>query len=67
MDVLQGVAGSRNGKDKDIMCIRIGSSHLMWDNIGTVHNAVGDYTAGEPRCSRRVQMMATLDYPRLVA
>ena len=19
---------------------------LMWDNIGTVHNAVGDYTAG---------------------
>ena len=37
---------------------------LMWDNIGTVHNAVGDYTADEPRYMRRVQVMATLDYPR---
>ena len=40
---------------------------LMWDNIGTIHNAVGDYTADEPRYMWRVQVMATLDYPRLVA
>jgi taurine dioxygenase len=40
---------------------------LMWDNIGTVHNAVADYTADEPRYMRRVQVMATLDYPALVA
>lgn len=40
---------------------------LMWDNIGTVHNAVGDYTAEEPRYMRRVQVMATLDYPTLVS
>ena len=39
---------------------------LMWDNIGTVHNAVGDYTAEEPRYMRRVQVMATLDYAALV-
>jgi taurine dioxygenase len=40
---------------------------LMWDNIGTVHNAIGDYTADEPRYMRRVQVMATLDYQSLVA
>src|SRR5580704_3808049 len=40
---------------------------LMWDNIGTIHNAVGDYTADEPRYMRRVQVMATLDYSRLAA
>jgi taurine dioxygenase len=40
---------------------------LMWDNIGTVHNAVADYTPSEPRYMRRVQVMATLDYPALVA
>ena len=40
---------------------------LMWDNIGTVHNAVADYTADEPRFMRRVQVMASLDYPTLVA
>lgn len=40
---------------------------LMWDNIGTMHNAVADYTADEPRYMRRVQVMATLDYPALVA
>jgi taurine dioxygenase len=40
---------------------------LMWDNIGTVHNAVGDYTADEPRYMRRVQVMATLEYERLAA
>ena len=39
----------------------------MWDNIGTIHNAVGDYTADEPRYMRRVQVMATLDYARMVA
>jgi taurine dioxygenase len=40
---------------------------LMWDNIGTVHNAVADYVPTEPRYMRRVQVMATLDYPALVA
>lgn len=40
---------------------------LMWDNIGTVHNAVADYVPDEPRYMRRVQVMATLDYPALVA
>lgn len=40
---------------------------LMWDNIGTVHNAVADYRPTEPRTMRRVQVMATLDYPALVA
>jgi taurine dioxygenase len=40
---------------------------LMWDNIGTVHNAVPDYTADEPRYMRRVQVMATKDYARLAA
>jgi taurine dioxygenase len=39
---------------------------LMWDNIGTVHNAIADYTADEPRYMRRVQVMATLDYAGLV-
>lgn len=40
---------------------------LMWDNIGTVHNAVPDYRPSEPRYIRRVQVMATKDYARLVA
>jgi taurine dioxygenase len=40
---------------------------LMWDNIGTVHNAVADYMPDEPRYMRRVQAMATLDYAALVA
>jgi hypothetical protein len=31
------------------------------------HNAVGDCTADEPRNMRRIQTMATLDYPRPVA
>jgi taurine dioxygenase len=39
---------------------------LMWDNIGTVHNAVGDYTADEPRYMRRVQVMAALDYAAIL-
>jgi taurine dioxygenase len=40
---------------------------LMWDNIGTVHNAIADYLPDEPRYMRRAQVMATLDYPALVA
>ena len=40
---------------------------LMWDNIGTMHNAVADYLPDEPRYMRRVQVMATLDYGALVA
>ena len=40
---------------------------LMWDNIGTVHNAVADYMPNEPRYMRRAQVMATLDYPALLA
>ena len=39
---------------------------LMWDNIGTVHNAIADYMPSEPRYMRRAQVMATLDYPALV-
>jgi taurine dioxygenase len=40
---------------------------LMWDNIGTVHNAVGDYRDDEPRYMRRIQVMATIDYQRILA
>ena len=40
---------------------------LMWDNIGTVHNAVADYEMDEPRYMRRMQIMATLDYAALAA
>ncbi|MEO8714093.1 MAG: TauD/TfdA family dioxygenase [Acetobacteraceae bacterium] len=40
---------------------------LMWDNIGTVHNAVADYLADEPRYMRRMQVMATRDYASLAA
>jgi taurine dioxygenase len=40
---------------------------LMWDNIGTVHNAVADYRPDEPRYMRRLQVMATKDYARLAA
>jgi hypothetical protein len=44
------------------------SSVALWDNIGTVHDAVGDCSADEPRYGRRVQeVMAALDYPRRVA
>jgi alpha-ketoglutarate-dependent taurine dioxygenase len=38
---------------------------LMWDNMGTVHNAVPDYRPDELRYMRRVQVMATKDYARL--
>lgn len=40
---------------------------LMWDNIGTVHNAVADYGPDEPRFILRVQVMANLDYAALAA
>ncbi|MFM9847742.1 MAG: TauD/TfdA dioxygenase family protein [Hyphomicrobiaceae bacterium] len=40
---------------------------LMWDNIGTVHNAIPDYGPDEPRYMRRIQVMATKDYARLAA
>jgi len=40
---------------------------LMWDNIGTVHNAAADYAPHEPRYMRRLQIMATKDYARLAA
>jgi taurine dioxygenase len=31
---------------------------LMWDHIGTLHNAVPDYTPDEPRVIMRCQIMA---------
>lgn len=40
---------------------------LMWDNIGTTHNARADYGAGEPRFILRAQVMASLDYAVLAA
>ena len=39
---------------------------LMWDDIGTTHNAVSDY-ADRPRLMRRVQVVASLDYASMVA
>jgi taurine dioxygenase len=45
----------------------MGSSGMMWDNVGTVHNAIADYLPHEPRFMRRAQVMTTLDYPALVA
>ena len=39
---------------------------LMWDNIGTMHNAISDY-GDNPRYMRRVQVMATGDYAKLAA
>jgi taurine dioxygenase len=37
-------------------------SLLMWDNIGTMHNAVADYSPDEHRYIRRCQVMATHFY-----
>ena len=31
---------------------------LMWENIGTLHNAVADYRENEPRLMKRCQVMA---------
>ena len=36
---------------------------LMWEDIGTIHNAVADYGPGEHRLIKRCQVMATLFYP----
>ena len=32
---------------------------LMWDNLGTIHNAVADYRPDEHRLIKRCQVMAT--------
>ena len=32
---------------------------LMWDNMGTIHNAIADYRPDEPRLIKRCQVMAT--------
>ena len=32
---------------------------LMWDNMGTIHNAVADYTPAEPRLIKRCQVKAS--------
>ena len=37
-------------------------SLLMWDNIGTMHNAIADYGPDEHRYIRRCQVMATHFY-----
>ena len=31
---------------------------LMWDHIGTLHNAIADYGPDEPRLMKRCQVMA---------
>ena len=36
---------------------------LMWEDIGTIHNAVADYGPGEHRLIKRCQVMATMFYP----
>jgi taurine dioxygenase len=36
---------------------------LMWEDIGTIHNAVADYGPGEHRLVKRCQVMATMYYP----
>jgi len=35
---------------------------LMWEDIGTIHNAVADYGPHEPRLIKRCQVMATMFY-----
>ncbi len=32
---------------------------LVWDHLGTIHRAIGDYRRDEPRLIRRCQVMAT--------
>jgi taurine dioxygenase len=36
---------------------------LMWDNMGTIHNAVADYTPDEHRFIKRCQVMADRYFP----
>ncbi len=31
---------------------------LMWDNLRTIHKAIGDYRPDEPRLIKRCQVMA---------
>lgn len=38
---------------------------LMWDNMGTIHNAVADYRPDEPRYIKRCQVMADKYFPDL--
>ncbi|OZI66190.1 TauD/TfdA dioxygenase family protein [Bordetella genomosp. 11] len=38
---------------------------LMWDNMGTIHNAVADYRPDEPRLIKRCQVMADKYFPEL--
>jgi taurine dioxygenase len=40
---------------------------LMWDNIGTVHNAMANYAEDTPRFILRAQVMASRDYAALAA
>jgi taurine dioxygenase len=35
---------------------------LMWEDIGTIHNAVADYASDEHRLVKRCQVMATMFY-----
>jgi taurine dioxygenase len=37
---------------------------LMWDNIGTLHNAVADYEPHEHRYILRCQVMADRYFPK---
>lgn len=37
---------------------------LMWDNMGTIHNAVADYRPDEPRLIQRCQVMADRYFPQ---
>ncbi len=38
---------------------------LMWDNIGTIHNAIADYGQDEHRLIKRCQVMADKYFPEL--
>lgn len=38
---------------------------LMWDNIGTIHNAIADYEPDEYRLIKRCQVMANKYFPEL--
>lgn len=40
---------------------------LMWDNMGTIHNAVADYTPQERRLIKRCQVMANRYFKESVA
>lgn len=40
---------------------------LMWDNMGTIHNAVADYRPGERRLIKRCQVMANRFFPEAMA